>query len=174
MRSCCRERRCAGGGGAAARRGRGRGLESLPIPISTPGFDAAPYLTATSVVTRDPDTGVQNVGTYRAQLKSSDRLGLMMFSGMRQGGLEHCRKYQARGEKMPVAIAIGCPPVVAFVGPQKLPLGVDELAVAGGLAGGPINVARGRTVDLLLPAAAEPVVQGFGRTPPPHPGGPLR
>jgi len=156
-----------------ALRGRGRGLESLPIPISTPGFDAAPYLTATSVITRDPDTGVQNVGTYRAQLKSSDRMGLMMFSGMRQGGLEHCRKYQAKGEKMPVAIAIGCPPVVAFVGPQKLPLGVDELAVAGGLAGGPINVARGRTVDLLVPAEAELVVEGFVDTERLEPEGPF-
>ena len=41
----------------------GRGLEALPIPVSTPGFDVAPYLTATVVITRDPDTGVQNMGT---------------------------------------------------------------------------------------------------------------
>ena len=153
--------------------GPGRGLESLPIPISTPGFDAAPYLTATCVFTRDPDTGVQNVGTYRAQLKSSDRLGLMMFSGMRQGGLEHWRKYQAKGEKMPVAIAIGCPPLVAFVGPQKVPLGADEMAVAGGLAGGPLNVARGRTVDLLVPAEAELIVEGLLDTEHLEPEGPF-
>ena len=71
-----------------------------PTPISTAGFDAAPFLTATCVITRDPDTGVQNMGTYRAQLKSPDRLGLMMFTGMRQGGFEHWKKYQARREKV--------------------------------------------------------------------------
>src|SRR5215468_2957546 len=53
-------------------RGAGRGLASLPVPISTPGFDAAPYLTATLCVTRDPDTGIQNMGTYRAALKATD------------------------------------------------------------------------------------------------------
>src|SRR6266545_7779389 len=47
-------------------RGPGAGLARLPVPISTPGFDAAPYLTATLCVTRDPDTGIQNMGTYRA------------------------------------------------------------------------------------------------------------
>ena len=158
---------------AEALRGRGRGLESLPIPISTPGFDAAPYLTATSVITKDPDTGVQNIGTYRAQLKSSDRLGLMLFSGMRQGGLEHWRKYHARKEKMPIAIAIGCPPLIAFVAAQKLPIGVDEMAVAGGLAGGPFNVARGHSVDLLVPAEAELVVEGFVDTERLEPEGPF-
>jgi 4-hydroxy-3-polyprenylbenzoate decarboxylase len=151
----------------------GQGLESLPIPISTPGFDAAPFLTATCVITRDPDSGVQNMGTYRAQLKSPDRLGLMMFTGMRQGGLEHWKKYQARHEKMPVAIVVGCPPVVAFVGPQKLPIGVDELGVAGGLAGGPINIARARTVDLHVPAEAELVVEGYIDTEYLEPEGPF-
>ena len=57
--------------------GPGRGLAALPIPISTPGFDAAPYLTATCVITRDPDTGVQNIGTYRGHLKAPTRLGMM-------------------------------------------------------------------------------------------------
>ena len=55
--------------------GAGHGLDSLPIPVSTPGFDSAPTLTATNVITRDPDTGVQNHGTYRAALKAPDRRG---------------------------------------------------------------------------------------------------
>lgn len=141
--------------------GAGQGLESLPVPISTPGFDAAPYLTATCVITCDPDTGVQNVGTYRGQLKSPTRIGMMTFVALRAGGFEHWKKYQALGKKMPVAIVVGCPPVVAFQGPQKLPLGLDEISVAGGLAGGPINVTRGRTVDLLVPAEAEVVIEGY-------------
>jgi UbiD family decarboxylase len=141
--------------------GAGRGLESLPVPISTPGFDAAPFLTATCVVTKDPVTGVQNIGTYRGHLKSATRLGMMTFAALRAGGYEHWRAYQAKRERMPVAIVVGCPPVVAFQGPQKLPLGVDEISVAGGLAGGPINVVRGRTVDLLVPAEAEIVIEGY-------------
>src|SRR6266853_1964656 len=59
-------------------KGEGKGLDRLPIPISTPGFDSAPTLTATNVITRDPETGVQNMGTYRAALKSSDRLVVRM------------------------------------------------------------------------------------------------
>src|SRR5262249_60818934 len=60
------------------------GLKLLPVPISTPGFDAAPYLTATLCITRDPETGVRNMGTYRAQLKATDRLGVRMAA--RPGG----------------------------------------------------------------------------------------
>jgi UbiD family decarboxylase len=47
-----------------ALRGDGHGLDSIPIPISTPGFDSAPTLTATNVITKDPDSGIQNHGTY--------------------------------------------------------------------------------------------------------------
>ena len=67
-----------------ALRGEGRGLDRLPIPISTPGFDSAPTLTATNVITRDPDTGVQNMGTYRAALQAPDRLVVRMAT--RVGG----------------------------------------------------------------------------------------
>jgi UbiD family decarboxylase len=141
--------------------GARHGLESLPAPISTPGFDAAPYLTATCVITCDPHNGVQNVGTYRGHLKSPTRLGMMTFVALHAGGYEHWKMYQALKRKMPVAIVVGCPPVVAYQGPQKLPQGVDEIAVAGRLAGCPINVVRGRTVDLMIPAEAEIVIEGY-------------
>src|SRR5205085_2297873 len=58
----------------------GGGLAMLPVPISTPGFDSAPYLTATLCITSDPETGVRNMGTYRAALKNTDRLGVRMSS----------------------------------------------------------------------------------------------
>ena len=57
-----------------ALKGEGHGLDMIPIPISTPGFDSAPTLTATNVITKDPETGIQNMGTYRAALKAPDRL----------------------------------------------------------------------------------------------------
>jgi 4-hydroxy-3-polyprenylbenzoate decarboxylase len=147
----------------AALSGEGNGLDRLPIPISTPGFDSAPTLTATNVVTRDPESGIQNMGTYRAALKAPDRLVVRMATRVGgAGGYQHYLKHQARGDKeMPCAIVLGCPPFVAFMGPQKLPLDMDELAVAGGLAGGPINVVRAKTVDLLVPAEAEIVIEGM-------------
>ena len=142
--------------------GEGNGLDALPIPISTPGFDAAPTLTSTNTITRDPDTGVQNMGTYRAALKAPDRLVVRMAT--RIGGAEgyrHWKQYKARGEKMPCTIVVGCPPYAAFMGPQKLQLGVDEMEVAGGLAGEPMNMVRARTVDLMVPAEAELVIEGL-------------
>jgi UbiD family decarboxylase len=143
--------------------GEGNGLDRLPIPISTPGFDSAPTLTATNVVTRDPETGVQNMGTYRAALKATDRLVVRMATRVGgAGGYLHYVKHQKRGDKtMPCAIVLGCPPYVAFMGPQKLPVGVDELEVAGGLAGAPINVVKAKTVDLMVPAEAEIVIEGL-------------
>jgi len=147
----------------AALQGEGHGLDMLPIPISTPGFDSAPTLTATNVITRDPETLVQNMGTYRAALKASDRLVVRMATRVGgAGGYQHYLKHQKRGDKtMPCAIVLGCPPYVAFMGPQKLPLGVDEFTVAGGLAGAPINVVKAKTVDLLVPAEAEVVIEGL-------------
>ena len=154
--------------------GKDGGLAAIPIPVSTPGFDSTPTLAATNVVTRNPDTGTQNMGTYRAGLKSPRRLVVRMAT--RVGGAEgylHWKIYKERGESMPCAIVLGCPPYVAFMGPQKLPVGMDELAVAGGLAGEPINVIRARTVDLLVPAEAEMVIEGHIDTTLLEPEGPF-
>ena len=147
----------------AALQGEGKGLDSLPIPVSTPGFDSAPTLTATNVITKDPDSGIQNHGTYRAGLKAPDRMVVRMATRIGgAGGYRHYLKHQARGDKvMPCAIALGCPPCVAYVAPMKLPLDLDEIGVAGGLAGEPVNVVRARTVDLLVPAEAEIVIEGL-------------
>jgi 4-hydroxy-3-polyprenylbenzoate decarboxylase len=137
------------------------GLKRLPVPISTPGFDAAPYLTATLCVTRDPESGVQNIGTYRAALKATDRLAVRMVARLGgAGGYLHWRKYRARNEPMPIAIVVGAAPVVMFTGPQKLAVDLDEMGVAGALAGQPIRVAKCVTVDLAVPADSEIVIEG--------------
>ncbi|MDH3701720.1 MAG: UbiD family decarboxylase [Alphaproteobacteria bacterium] len=146
----------------AALQGEGNGMDALPIPISSPGFDVAPYLTMTACITRDPETGTQNMGTYRAGLKAPDRLAVRMV--VRPGGAEgylHWQKYQARGEKMPIAIVLGCPPAAIYTAPQKLPIGLEELHVAGGLAGEAINVVKAKSVDLMVPAESELVIEGL-------------
>jgi len=139
------------------------GLAALPVPVSTPGFDSAPYLTATLCVTRDPETGVANMGTYRAALKAADRLVVRMVAreATGAGGYLHWRKYRERNEPMPIAIVIGAAPVVMFTGPQKLAIDLDELGVAGALAGEPIRIVKCKTVDLHVPADAEIVIEGL-------------
>jgi UbiD family decarboxylase len=145
-----------------ALRAPGQGLAMLPVPVSTPGFDSAPYLTATLCITRDPESGVQNMGTYRGQLKATDRLGVRMSSRIGgAGGYLHWQKYQQLKRPMPCAIVIGCAPVAQFTGPQKLAIDQDEMAVAGGLAGAPLRVVKGVTVDLDVPADAEIVIEGL-------------
>src|SRR6516225_7673239 len=89
------------------------GLNTLPVPVSTPGFDSAPYLTATLCVTKDPESGIQNMGTYRAALKATDRLAVRMVARAGgAGGYVHWLKYAERKEPMPIAIVIGAAPVV--------------------------------------------------------------
>jgi UbiD family decarboxylase len=152
----------------------GEGLSRLPVPVSTPGFDAAPYLTATLCVTRDPESGVQNMGTYRAALKADDRLGVRMASRLGgAGGYLHWEKYRARGQQMPCAIVLGCAPAVLFTGPQKLQIDQDEMAVAGGLMHEAIEVVRCKTVDLMVPARAEIVIEGLIDTDLLEPEGPF-
>ena len=143
-------------------KGAGNGLDALPVPISTPGFDSAPYITAGNFVTRDPETGIQNMGTYRGGLKAPDRLGVRMATRAGgAGGYPHWLKYQERGQKMPCAVVLGCAPAVAYTGPQKVPPDTDELGVAGGLAGEPIRIVRCKTVDLMVPADAEIIIEGM-------------
>ena len=139
----------------------GMALDGLPVPISTPGWDISPYITAGQFITKDPDTGVQNVGNYRGQIKAPRRLGMNPSIELRPGILLHWNKHRQRGTKLPCAVAIGIPPVVSFAAVQKVPEHLDELAVAGGLLGTPLNVVRAKTVDLLVPAEAEVVIEGF-------------
>ena len=122
------------------------GLKLLPVPISTPGYDSAPYLTATVCITQDPETGIRNMGTYRGGLKATDRLGVRMAARPGgAGGYLHWQKYRKLKKPMPIAIVVGAAPVVMFTGPQKLPIDCDEMAVAGGLAGAPIRVVKAAT-----------------------------
>jgi UbiD family decarboxylase len=139
----------------------GAALDGLPVPISTPGFDNAPYLSAGHYITKDPESGLQNVGNYRGQLKAPRRLGMNPSVELRAGIYSHWLKYKARGEPMPCAVVVGCPPLISYAAVQKLPEDLDELSVAGALAGAPINVVRGKTVDLLVPAEAEIVIEGL-------------
>ena len=99
----------------------GNGLDGIPVPISTPGWDNGPYTTLSQYITKDPDTGIQNMGNYRGQVKSPTRLGMNPSLELRPGIYVHWEKYRKRGEKMAAAVVLGCPPAVAFTSAQKCP-----------------------------------------------------
>ncbi len=137
----------------------GGGFDMFPVPISTPGFDNAPYTTCTHWITKDPDTGIQNIGNYRGHIKGRNKIGVFPC-GLGQDILVHWQKCKARGIPLEAALVVGAPPVVSYAAVQKVPYGLDEMAVAGGLAGEPIEVVKCKTVDLVVPAEAEIVFEG--------------
>ena len=133
------------------------GLHSLPIPISTPGFDNAPYTTASHWVSRDPETGTRNLGNYRGQAKSPLRIGCCAGLGLRT----HWKKWKKLGKKeMDAAIVIGVTPNLSYTATARVPEEVEEYGVAGGIAGAPVELVQCKTVDLQVPAQAEIVIEG--------------
>ncbi len=143
---------------------KGHGLDDIPVPISTPGWDNAPYTSSSHFITKDPETGIQNMGNYRGQIRAPDRLGMNTSIELRSGGYMHWLKWKALGKPMPCAVVLGCPPSVSYASVQKVAENVDELDVTGGLLGMPLNVVRAKTVDLLVPAESEIIIEGFVST----------
>ncbi|MBI4522986.1 MAG: UbiD family decarboxylase [Deltaproteobacteria bacterium] len=148
----------------------GHGLEMIPVPISTPGFDNAPYLTSANWVTKDPDTGIYNIGNYRAQIKAANRTGGLFYS---QHMAEHWKKCMAKGTPLQAAIVVGVVPSLAYAATAKLPYDFDEYRLAGGLAGEAIERVKCITVDLEVPATAEIVIEGVVPTDSVEPEGPF-
>jgi 4-hydroxy-3-polyprenylbenzoate decarboxylase len=135
------------------------GIDGFPHPISTPGFDPAPFLTAPYWVTRDPETGTYNVGIYRGMIKAADRVGLQMDTPSQHIAV-HLAKARRTGRTLEAAIVLGAVPSVGFASAQKIPYGTSEYAVAGGLMGRPLELVRCESVDLEVPAHAEVVIEG--------------
>jgi UbiD family decarboxylase len=130
----------------------------FPHPVWTVGQDPGPYITSACVVSKDPETGVRNVGTYRFQIKGQNRLGMM--ASARQGVARHIAKNDAEDRPTEIAIVLGPDPVVGLTSVSSFPHGQDELAIAGGIRGEALPVVRGCTVDLDVPATAEIVIEG--------------
>ncbi len=135
------------------------GFAEFPIPISTPGFDNGPYITAGHWITKDPETGQRNVGNYRGMIKGPGLSGLM--SGTPQDLSRHWEKCRAKGIPLEAAVVVGTVPAVSYAATQKIPSTMDELTVAGGLVGAPIQLVKCQTVDLEVPATAEVVFEGI-------------
>src|SRR3990172_1643411 len=139
-------------------RGEEADIEMLPAPVWTVGQDPGPYHTSPFVISRDPQTRTPNVGTYRLQVKGPRKGGLMI--NPQRGMRLHIQKNEAQGSGTEAAIVFGTDPVIGLTSVSPFPMGVDELAAAGGIRGEPVEVVRCRTVDLEVPATAEIVIEG--------------
>lgn len=131
-------------------------LGTLPIPTMSER-DGGPYITAGIHVTRNPETGVRNVGIQRNQLHEPDLLGIFMAPTHM---LQHYLAAKSKGEALPVAIALGVHPALLIASQLRLPYDTDELAVAGALLGRPVEMVRCLTVDAEAPSDAEIVIEG--------------
>jgi 4-hydroxy-3-polyprenylbenzoate decarboxylase len=123
-------------------------------------LDGGRYLgTGSFDITRDPDDGWVNLGTYRVMVHGKDRLGFYISPG--KHGRMHRDKWFERGERMPVAFCAGADPLLFLAACTELPFGLTEYDWAGGVRGIPYRVVKGPVTGLPLPADAEIVIEGF-------------
>lgn len=136
------------------------GLDILPSPVEEVGFSGV-IRTGMPQITRDPETGKVNVGTVNGFFLSRDRIVIGMSPNRDAKG--HLAAAQRRGEELPLAIVIGCTPDLMVTGSTQLPYATapDELSVAGGLSGQPIEMVRCKSIPLEVPAYAEAVIEGY-------------
>lgn len=133
-------------------------LLEFPVPHLHP-LDGGRYMgTFHLVVTKDPETGVRNVGIYRMMVHDRNHLGTIVIP--RQDWEIHYKKWTDRGEKMPIAICFGPPQAVLLTAFARLEHPPAEYAYAGGLAKEPLNLVKCETVDLEVPAESEIVLEG--------------
>jgi 4-hydroxy-3-polyprenylbenzoate decarboxylase len=134
-------------------------LHKFPIPTWSRGKDPNPYITAPCMISKDPETGIQNVGIYRMEIKGPNRTG-MLWDLPSQHGAVHYKMWEKLNKPMPVCVALGADPTVLMAAGAKAMYGVDELDVAGALRGEALPVVKAKTVDLMVPANAEIVLEG--------------
>lgn len=132
--------------------------DPFPVPVWHE-LDAGPELgTLHAVITKDPETGWVNVGTYRNQIMDEGILGCLVLP-YRHIAL-NWRKWKDRGEDMPIAIALGLEPALSITSVSAVPAQQDEYEIAGGLKGSPVEVVEAERSDLPVPANAEIVIEG--------------
>ena len=144
----------------------GNDVDVLKFP--TPKWhehDGGRYIgTGCMVVTKDPDSGWINVGTYRSQIVDRNTVTLHMVPG--HHGAIIAKKYWDRGLNCPIAIVCGQGPQLWISSISPVPIGIGEYDWTGGLRNRAVEVVRGESVDLPIPAEAEIVLEG--EMPPPQ------
>jgi 4-hydroxy-3-polyprenylbenzoate decarboxylase len=134
------------------------GLDELPI-LKTWPEDGGSFITLPLVFTKDPETGMRNIGTYRMQV--FDRRTTAMHWQRHKGGAQHHRVAERLGKRLEVAVALGADPVLTYCATAPMPEGLDELMLAGVIGKRRVELVKCRTVDLEVPANAQIVVEGY-------------
>jgi 4-hydroxy-3-polyprenylbenzoate decarboxylase len=139
----------------------GSNVDLFRFPIPTiHGGDGGRYIGTWHVnVTKDPDTGLVNWGMYRHVAHGPNRLGWWVAPAQHAAATFY-QKYEPRGQRMPIAIAIGTDPISSIIAGSPVPTGVSEPDVVGGIQGEPVDLVRCETIDLEVPAGAEIVIEG--------------
>lgn len=133
-------------------------LSTLPVLKCWPD-DGGKFFTLPLVMTKDPDTGVQNTGMYRMQIFDKNTTG--MHWHWHKDGREIYDKYRKLGGKMPVSVAIGCDPALIFSAISPLPKMIDEMMFAGYLRKRLVKMVKSITNDIYVPADAEFILEGY-------------
>jgi len=131
-------------------------LFKLPIPMSSV-YDGGPMITAGVVIAKDPEYGL-NSGVYRFMVKEKNLTGIDIVTPNNMRMFAQ-RAYEA-GRPCPISISIGTHPIEVMGAGFRAPIGVDEMAIAGGLRGHPVELAQCETIDLPCIADAEIVLEG--------------
>lgn len=137
--------------------GKGIDLRKLPI-VWHSEKDVGPYIAAGVQIGKDPDTGVRNASMYRMLLLNRNTLTLGAPIGRHL--MRFISKAEDNGKPLEIATAIGTDPYVVIGSQARVPMGVDELSIAGGLQGKPIEIVKCETIDVEVPATAEIVIEG--------------
>jgi 4-hydroxy-3-polyprenylbenzoate decarboxylase len=133
-------------------------LDELPILKCWPD-DGGRYITLPLVFTKDPETGMRNIGTYRMQVFDGRTTG--MHWQRHKGGAQHHRVAERLGKRLDVAVALSPEPVLSYCATAPMPEGLDELLLGGFLARRRIEMVKCITVDLEVPASAHIVLEGY-------------
>jgi 4-hydroxy-3-polyprenylbenzoate decarboxylase len=135
-------------------------LSRLPVLKCWP-LDGGPFITLPLVITKDPETGELNLGMYRMQVL--DRRSTAMHWQLHKVGRRHYDKAKKLGRRLEVAVALGGDPILTYAATAPVPPipGVNEFNLAGFLRGAGVELAKGVTVDLPVPAEAEFVLEGY-------------
>ena len=132
-------------------------LTKLPIPTYSPD-DGGPFITPGIVVSRDPETGVPDIGHYRFQIMNAGEMSFLAQPFHRFG--KHIVKARQMGmTRYPAAVVFGVDPILAYTCTIQVPDGTNDFEIAGGLRGAPVELVHARTVDLDVPAHSEIVIE---------------
>lgn len=133
-------------------------LTKLPVLKCWPE-DGGRFITLPLVITRDPETGMQNMGMYRLQVYDEKTTG--MHWKKHKDGREIYEKYKKTGGKMPVSVALGCDPATICAATAPLPKMIDEMLFSGFLRKAPLEIVKCKTNDIYVPANAELILEGY-------------